>query len=131
MNPEKDSIKSTKKDSEITLGLLDREIQYAQEKILLAPQNQSPWNYLRGALGKKGKGLGEVKAFAEQFANLNKEDDVRSSHALDLLADIYAQEQKKDMSGKALELLARRYDPIRRNYWNYRRSLLGLAQVEA
>ena len=72
-----------------------------------------------------------MKAFAEQFADLEKEDEVRSSHALDFLADVYAEEQDKEQSAKALDLLARRYDPIRKNYWDYRKSLLGLGQVGA
>ncbi|KAL9127431.1 MAG: hypothetical protein Q9217_003700 [Psora testacea] len=130
-DPEKHSIKNGDADKEVEPEVVEREIAYSKEKITLAPQNQSPWNYLRGVLRKKGKGLEEVKAFSEQFADLEKEDEVRSSHALDLLADIYAGREEKERSGRALELLARRYDPIRKNYWNYRRSLLGLAQVEA
>ena len=70
-----------------------------------------------------------MKDFAERFANLEEEDEVRSSHALDFLADLYAEEQEKERSGKALELLARRYDPIRKNYWDYRRNLLGLGNL--
>ena len=130
-DPEKHSIKDNNAESEVEPEVLEREIEYSKDKILMAPQNQSPWNYMRGVLRKKGKGFKEVKVFAEQFANLELEDEVRSSHALDLLADIYAEEQASERSGKALELLARRYDPIRKNYWNYRRSLLGLGQVEA
>lgn len=110
---------------------MEREIEYAKAAILRAPQNPSPWNYLRGVLRKQGGGFTALQPFAEQFADLEKEDEVRSSHALDFLADVYAETQEKHRSGKALELLARRYDPIRKNYWNYRRSLLGLAQVEA
>lgn len=109
--------------------LIDREVAYAQEKIRLAPQNQSPWSYLRGLLRKRGS-LTECRGFAEEFADLEREDQVRSSHALDFLADCYADEEK-DKAGRALELLARKYDPIRKNYWNYRRGLLGLGSVEA
>ncbi|KAI4217700.1 MAG: hypothetical protein LQ351_000296 [Letrouitia transgressa] len=109
--------------------LIDREVAYAQEKIRLAPQNQSPWSYLRGLLRKRGS-LAECRKFAEEFADLEREDQVRSSHALDFLADCYADEEK-EKAGRALELLARRYDPIRKNYWNYRRGLLGLGRVEA
>jgi len=42
------------------------------------------------------------------------------------LADIYAEEgTEKEKAGQALDLLAK-YDPIRMNYWSYRKSLLGL-----
>jgi protein farnesyltransferase/geranylgeranyltransferase type-1 subunit alpha len=109
--------------------VIKREIDYTKSSILLAPQNQSPWNYLRGVLKRQGRGLGDLKGFAQQFADLDKEDEVRSSHALDFLADLYAEQKEQQQAGKALELLARRYDPIRKNYWNYRRGLLGLGEV--
>ena len=130
-DPAKQGIGKGATERELGPGVLDREVSYAKEKIVLAPQNQSPWNYLRGILKKRREGLREGKAFAEQFADLNNEAKVRSSHALDLLADIYAEEQRKEESGKALQLLASKYDPIRKNYWNYRRSLLGLAPCES
>ena len=111
--------------------IVEREMQYAKAAIRLAPQNQSPWNYLQGVVKKREGGLTVLRSFAEEFADLGKEDEVRSSHALDLLADVYAEEKEKEQAGKALELLAKRYDPIRKNYWNYRRGLLGLKMVEA
>ena len=112
--------------------LLDKEVEYAKAKIRLAPQNQSPWNYLRGLLRKRGA-LGECKAFAEEFGwdVANEGQGCRSSFALDFVADCWAEEKEKEKAGKALELLAVRFDPIRRNYWNYRRGLLGLGAVEA
>ena len=128
-DPSKHSIKSGDAESEIPLGIIEREIGYTKAAISTAPQNQSPWNYLRGVLRKKGTRLVEMKSFAEQYADLEKEDEVRSSHALDFLADVYAEEEQKEKSAKALELLARRYDPIRKNYWDYRKSLLGLEQI--
>ncbi|KAL8927837.1 MAG: hypothetical protein Q9172_001210 [Xanthocarpia lactea] len=112
--------------------LLDREVEYTQAKIRLAPQNQSPWNYLRGLLRKRGSLL-ECKSFAEEFVGDMEGggDGCRSSHALDFFADCMAEEKEAEKAGKALELLAKRFDPIRRNYWNYRRGLLGLGAVEA
>lgn len=130
-NPEKHSIKKNDADSEVPYEVIEGEIQYTKAAITKAPQNQSPWLYLRGILRKQGNGLVGMKAFAEQFADLENEDEVRSSHALDLLADVYAEEQENGKSAKALELLARRYDPIRKNYWDYRRSQMGLEQVRA
>ncbi|KAG8533205.1 uncharacterized protein KY384_001988 [Bacidia gigantensis] len=131
MDPAKDSIKDGGVIFEIDPEIINREIEYAKEKIGLAPQNQSPWNYLRGILKKRSKSLTEIRDFAEQYANLEKEDEIRSSHALDLLADIFTEENQVERSGKALELLANRFDPIRKNYWNYRRTLLGLTEVSA
>jgi protein farnesyltransferase/geranylgeranyltransferase type-1 subunit alpha len=66
-----------------------------------------------------------IKDFALEFADLGRPDEVYSSHALDLLADIYAEEENsKAEAGKALDLLATKYDPIRANYWNFRKDLL-------
>lgn len=130
-DPQKHSIKNHDADLEVSVEIIEREIEYTKAAISKAPQNQSPWNYLRGVLRKKNTGLVELKDFAEQYADLEKEDDVRSSHALDFLAEVYTEEEQKERSAKALELLARRYDPIRKNYWDYRRSLLGLEQVGA
>ncbi|KAL8709068.1 MAG: hypothetical protein Q9220_006089 [cf. Caloplaca sp. 1 TL-2023] len=111
--------------------LLDREVEYAKGKIRLAPQNQSPWNYLRGVLRKRGA-LAECKDFAEEFVGDMRVggEGCRSSHALDFLADCWAEEKEAEKAGLALEMLARRWDPIRKNYWNYRRGLLGLEAVE-
>lgn len=128
-DPKVHSIKNGIVNSDVEPAIIEREIEYTKAAILTAPQNQSPWNYLRGVLRTQEKGLVRMKSFAEQFADLEREDEVRSSHALDFLADVYAEEKEKERSGKALELLARRYDPIRKNYWNYRRNLLGLPQV--
>lgn len=102
-------------------SIRDREISLAQEAARKAPQNQSPWNYLRGTLNRAGVPLSTLKLFAEEFVNLRDEDAVRSSHALSLLAEIYAEEKEggKDEASKAYEMLAQKYDPIRANYWNY------------
>ena len=105
-------------------------LRFAEAAVRLAPQNPSPWNYIRG-LQRQAKGpavipLPSLKAFANDFAALESPNDVRSSHALDLLADVYAAEDgKKEEAAKALKLLADRYDPIRANYWNWRKAQLG------
>ncbi|KZF24593.1 farnesyltransferas-like protein [Xylona heveae TC161] len=118
-------------------SLIDREVAFAQEAIKLAPQNQSPWNYLSGVLREAGRPLATVKPFVEQFANLDEPEKVRSSHALDFLASIYAGEQptsgpssadesQKDVKKacQALDLLAEKYDPIRRFYWGWRKDII-------
>ena len=104
--------------------ILDHEFDYAKTAVHRAPQNESPWNYLRGLVRHAHLPLNTLKEFATSFADPHKPDDVRSSHALDLLADIYATEDgSQDEVAKALDLLAKRYDPIRQNYWNYRKYL--------
>jgi len=72
-----------------------------------------------------------LKSFAMEFADLSRLDDIYSSHALDLLADVYAEEGGKDDAKKALDLLADKYDPIRARYWNYRKGLLEETGVAA
>lgn len=102
-----------------------REIEFATKAVAKAPQNPSPWNYLRGISKASGDNLKELKSLATQYADTSKPDGVRSSHALDLLADILADEDKQQ-AGQVLDLLAITYDPIRKNYWEYRKGLLGL-----
>lgn len=112
---------------EVGEEVVEREIAVAEVAIRKAPQNQSPWSYLRGLLRRAGRELGSEKGFAGEFADLERPDEVRSSHALDYLADVYAEEggeEKREEARKALDLLAGRYDPIRKNYWEYRKSLL-------
>jgi protein farnesyltransferase/geranylgeranyltransferase type-1 subunit alpha len=74
-----------------------------------------------------------LKDFAGEFADIQKPDQVHSSHALDLLADIYAEEDDdgKRRAEQALDLLATKYDPIRASYWNFRKGLLEQPKVAA
>ncbi|KAI1391480.1 protein prenylyltransferase [Hypoxylon trugodes] len=118
---------ATEHDPKIPADIVDREVDYAEQKILFAPQNQSPWNYLKGVLVKGGRKLGTVREFSEQFVkNLGTEEveQVRSSHALDLLADIYKEAGEKDKADLVLRRLGEKWDRIRRGYWEYRRKLL-------
>ncbi|KAI0810599.1 prenyltransferase alpha subunit [Xylaria sp. FL0064] len=117
---------STEYDPKVAMDIIDREISYAQEKIALAPQNQSPWNYLRGVLVKGGKPLGTVKEFAESFVTAlgEEHEEVRSSHALDLLANIYKEAGEKDKADLCLRRLGEKWDRIREAYWAYRRRQL-------
>ena len=121
----------TKSETPVPEEIWEREISFAKTKISTAPQNQSAWNYLKGVLKKRGSGGGELEDFAKQFVDLAPEGEVRSSHALDFLAEIWAErgEEEQENARQALELLAETYDPVRKNYWDYRRSLLGLEEA--
>lgn len=112
----------TAHDPAVPSEVIDRELNYAKEKILLAPQNQSAWNYLRGVLVKGGRPLEGLQEFAEQFVSgLGQEDEkVTSSHAVDYLADVYAEKGEKDKAELCLKRLAEKWDAVREGYWNYR-----------
>lgn len=113
--------------------VVEREVEYAQKWIRVAPQNASPWNYLRGTLrraGRKGEGMrqlceGFVREEGEDgVGELDFEGDgVRSSHAIEWLSEIYAEEgteEGKEKARRCLKALGEKWDVIRRNYWEYR-----------
>ncbi|QDS67447.1 hypothetical protein FKW77_000480 [Venturia effusa] len=117
-------------------SLVQRELEYTKSQIRSAPQNQSPWNYLQGlarqAMDPAAISYSSLKEFASEFASLDDPDNVQSSHALDMLANILAKEGGKSTeAAQALDLLANKYDPIRENYWNYRKTLLPRGPVDA
>jgi protein farnesyltransferase/geranylgeranyltransferase type-1 subunit alpha len=120
---------ATEQDPKVPADIIDREISYAEEKIRLAPQNQSPWNYLRAVLIKGGRSLGAVREFAESFVTGlgegEEKEKVRSSHALDLLADIYKEAGETEQADLCLRRLGEKWDRIREGYWSYRRRMLG------
>ncbi|KAL2125914.1 hypothetical protein VTI74DRAFT_2269 [Chaetomium olivicolor] len=119
---------ATERDPRVPDAIIDREVEYAQDKIRLAPQNQSGWNYLRGVLVKGGRKLGTVEEFASGFVTgLGEEgekEDVQSTHALDLLAEIYAENGDKEKADLSLRRLGQKWDRIRVGYWEWRRKRL-------
>ncbi|KAK1599427.1 prenyltransferase alpha subunit [Colletotrichum navitas] len=119
---------ATEPDPKVPADVIDREVKYAEEKTLLAPQNQAAWNYLRGVLVKGGRKLETAEAFAAQFVKgVGEGDDkeeVRSSHALDFLAEVLAEKGQKAEAVKYLDRLAEKWDPVRAGYWKYRKQQL-------
>ncbi|CZR57915.1 related to geranylgeranyltransferase type I alpha subunit (RAM2) [Phialocephala subalpina] len=132
--------KATEFDGGIPDEILDREIEFSKAACFEAPQNQSPWNYLRGVLKKGGRKLVSLECFAGEFVKIPEkegegEEDVKSSHALDFLADAWAEKGEREKADRALRLLGDKYDRIRKNYWDWRRALLksdggGLGGIE-
>jgi protein farnesyltransferase/geranylgeranyltransferase type-1 subunit alpha len=118
--------KATEYDPKIPDSIIDREIEFGKAATFEAPQNQSPWNYIRGVLRKGGRKVSSLEWFAGEFVKIpdGGEEDVRSSHALDFLADCWSEMDEVGKADKALVLLAEKYDPIRKNYWEWRRQLL-------
>lgn len=120
------AVQPSEPDPNVPVDIIDKEINYAQGKILLAPQNQSPWNYIRGVLVKGGRKFSTIGKFAESFVDgLGEVDEkVHSSHALELLSEVYVEKGDFIMAKLCLNHLAEKWDPVREGYWKYRESLL-------
>jgi protein farnesyltransferase/geranylgeranyltransferase type-1 subunit alpha len=109
------------KDEEV----YEREVAYAKRMIRKAPQNECGWNYAKGCVKRAGKDINTLADLVLEFGDVTRPDEVRSSFALDLAVDIYAKEGRKVEAEAALDLLSSRYDPIRKNFWEYRKHQLG------
>ncbi|KAJ5503285.1 Protein prenyltransferase alpha subunit [Penicillium fimorum] len=97
--------------------MVDGELKFAQEAILRAPENRSPWWYARGVLRAAGRGLGEWEEFVGGFVS---EGAVKSSHAVEWLADVFSETERESEAVRMLTMLKEEFDPIRKNYWDYR-----------
>lgn len=105
-------------------GIREREIEFTLTKIRRAPNNESPWNYLRGIM------LGNVPY--SQHPNIMtaleemRKQGVPSPFIEEQTLLIYMQELSNGASSRRadcialLEALATKYDTIRSNYWNYK-----------
>lgn len=105
--------------------IVDREVGFAMDKIVLAPANESPWNYLRGVMARGEREKGELSEWVRGFAGQAEEgrvDGVRSVQAIEWLVEC---EEEELEIGKAKQLLRilEKLDPIRKGYWGYRARL--------
>lgn len=74
--------------------------------------------------------LSKIKPLCLHYAPLDNIERIKSSHALDVLAEIYAKEKHgKESAIKALELLSARFDPVRAPYWKYRKTTAAAVTV--
>jgi len=113
--------KSTQK---ISPSILEREITYAVSYIKKAPNNQSPWAYLKGLF--KGGKFSESPSIKQTLTELS-ENYPTSPHASALLVDIYEEENTTPSIQKAIELcisLGENLDNFHRKYWSYKQRQL-------
>lgn len=106
--------------------VIAEEIQYAFKFISKAPNNQSPWAYLKGLL--LNRSFSEFPELKETCLTM-KEKFVSCSHVHSLLADIYEQENTPESKAKAKEhflALANNLDTMRQKYWLYRAEKINL-----
>ncbi|EWC44616.1 hypothetical protein DRE_06605 [Drechslerella stenobrocha 248] len=85
------------------------EIEFAKKAILTAPQNPSPWSYLKAVLRKGDIELATLQPFCESFSPILSPDEIKSSHALDILSEIYDEAGDQAKAEKASPTLYFKY----------------------
>lgn len=111
-------------------AVIDREIDYTLDKIKQTPNNESPWNYLRGILETHGlNSIPRVISCCQEM--LEKPPTAKvSPHLVGFVIDAMEERLEKtgvgsgdeDLLSQATHLcdeLAKEWDPIRENYWNF------------
>ncbi|RGB31747.1 hypothetical protein C1646_626790 [Rhizophagus diaphanus] len=110
-----------------TEEFLTQEIEYVIEKIKMAPNNISPWNYIKGIIAKSNKDIGILENLCKEI----EKQDIISPHAIGCLVDIYESRARKGSATDKEEgirictLLAEKHDVIRKKYWEYRKVILA------
>ena len=108
-------------------SVLISEVNFVTNKIKLAPNNESAWNYLKGILAKAG--LNSYQAVQQMCEELHKNlESHRSPHLLafmiDSIEETLSKQTKPDQkllndSINLCQQLATKIDVIRKEYWNY------------
>jgi len=108
----------------ISKEVRSNELNYAFDWIKKAPNNQSPWAYIKGLyLNQKIGDQPELKQMSLEF----REKYVTSHHVASLLVDIYESEGTVESIQKAKEIcneLETSLDTLHKKYWVYRRQNL-------
>lgn len=120
--------------------IIRRELAFVKERIALAPNNASAWNYLRGILDHAAIPYAELQAFVMPYSlprplfgtppevvDLenplpSKDAQLPCVAAIEFMADIHEASGGDELT-KAVELwksLAVEHDTMRKRYWEYR-----------
>ncbi|KAI8374196.1 uncharacterized protein BYT42DRAFT_499283 [Radiomyces spectabilis] len=127
-------------------SLWDQEFNYTDDLLTLDVRNNSAWNYRFFVLfrnpvkptseqidneielfEKAGRSLSDLKPFLDTL----RDKDVVSPHTLSMYIDVYEQEARNNNTPvdqeafKLCDELATKLDPIRHNYWSYRKLVLA------
>ena len=97
---------------------IERELKWIRGCLLLAPHNESPWNYLKGLVQLSGKSLTQLGL--EELALKWAKDNI-VSFALSLLLDIYQETHRKQEYLDTCDVLIQQ-DTIRQFYWQYKKA---------
>jgi len=101
---------------------LSTEVNYALSFIQKAPNNQSPWVYLKGLF--KGKNYSIFPSLKNTMLEY-REKYPACPHVISLLLDIYEQSNTTEdlkLAVKMADELANSYDVLHKKYWNYRKN---------
>ncbi|KDN50082.1 hypothetical protein RSAG8_01418, partial [Rhizoctonia solani AG-8 WAC10335] len=124
-------------------AIIRRELIFTKQKISIAPNNPSAWNYLRGILEYGRLPFSSQKLFVEPYAEPTELtdpliprptdavvdlDNPRPSAqaelpvplAIEFLGDIAEEEEDKVNATEIFKSLATKYDITRKRYWEFR-----------
>jgi len=117
-----------------------REITFTKQKISLAPNNASAWNYIRGIFDREKQPYSSIREFVIPYTSAGSPESspdivdlenplpglgarLPCAPAIEFLADIYETQGDTDGVLKAVELyksLADEHDMVRKKYWQHR-----------
>ncbi|CAE6437386.1 unnamed protein product, partial [Rhizoctonia solani] len=129
-------------------AIIRREISFTKQKIAIAPNNPSAWNYLRGVLEYGRLPFSSQRPFVEPYAEPTEYTDPlvpRSTAAeptddvvdldnpkpstqaelpvplaIEFLGDVAEEEDDKEKAIEIFKSLANKYDTARKRYWEFR-----------
>ncbi|KAH3767406.1 protein farnesyltransferase/geranylgeranyltransferase type-1 subunit alpha [Pelomyxa schiedti] len=110
----------TKNGQPITPQVIEREIDFAIRHINRAPNNQSPWNYLKGVV-RLGGGYQHFPKIKEYCQSMSQKFPA-CAHCLSILVDVLQEEGTSSLplAHETLVKLRDSVDTAHSRYWEYR-----------